>query len=203
MASATELVELFGLTIPLDSSAAMPWIVARRTRRRVRLATLESALRLSLLDQLEHDGEGAFGGLVQRAGLLAVLAREHQLQQRGVARGEADIGRRRRLQARLEFLSRAIGGSAQFGAQAVVPGLGESVEQRLAIGEVAPRRAVTDADLACQLAQRQLLHAAFAHRALGLLQERRAEVAVMVGALVHPSLRVAVEVVVDIFVVIA
>jgi len=118
-------------------------------------------------------------------GLLAVLAREHQLQERGVARGEADVGRRGRLQARLEVLARAVGGAAQLGAQARVPGLGERVQQRLAIGEVTPRRARTDADLARELAQRQLLHAPLAHGALGPLEQRRAEVAVVVGALAH------------------
>jgi hypothetical protein len=70
-----------------------------------------------------------------------VLAREHQLQQRGVARGEADVGRRGRLQARLEVLARppmALRGSAP---QAREAGLGERVEQRLAIGEMTRRGA--------------------------------------------------------------
>ncbi len=41
---------------------------------------------------------------------------------------------------------------------------------------------MTDADLARELAQRQLLHAAFADGALGLFEQRRAQVAVVVWA---------------------
>jgi len=56
----------------------------------------------------------------------------------------------------------------------------ERVEQRLLVGEVAARGGVADADLARQLAQRQL--AAAGERALGRRQQRGAEVPVVVGA---------------------
>ena len=151
------------------------------------LAGLQGALGLPLRDQLEQHPEGALGGLVQRAGRLAVLAREHQLEQCRVVRREADIGGSGRLQARLEALARAVDGAPQLGAEAREAGLGKRVEQRPAVGEVPPRRAVADAGVARELAQRQRLHAALAHGALGLLEQRGAEVAVVVGALAHPA----------------
>jgi hypothetical protein len=188
--------------MPPVTSAAMPWIVANRTRpTRSGSPGSSAALGLALLDQLEQDRERALGALVQRAGLLAVLAREHQLQQRGVACREADIGGGARLQARLEGVARALDRASQLGPEAREPGLGERVEQRLAIGEVAPRRAVADAGLARELAQRQRLRAALAHGPLGLLEQRRAEVAVVVGARAHPARSLAEEVVIDIIVV--
>ena len=130
-----------------------------------------------------------------------MLAREHQLQQRRVARGEADVGRRGRPQPRLEVLAGAVDRAAQLGAQAREPGLGEGVEQRLAIGEMPAWRAVADADLARELAQRQVLDAALADGALGLREQSRAQVAVVIGALSHGR-SLADEVVVDIIVVI-
>jgi len=45
----------------------------------LRLARLEQAGLLALLDQLKDRGEGAVGRGVQRAGLFAVLAGEHEL----------------------------------------------------------------------------------------------------------------------------
>ena len=102
----------------------MPWIVANRTRpTRSGSPALERALGLALLDQLEHHREGPLGGFVQRARLLAVLAGEHQLEQRRIARGEADVGRRRRPQPRLEVLAGAVDGAAQLGAEAREPRL--------------------------------------------------------------------------------
>jgi hypothetical protein len=57
------------------------------------------------------------------------------------------------------------------------------VQQRLAIREVsAGRRTMADADLARQLARRQLLRAALAERAPSLLEQRRAQVAVYIVA---------------------
>jgi hypothetical protein len=166
------------------------------------LAAFECAVGLSLFDQREDDREGAVGGLVDRAGPLAVLAREHQLQQRCVATGEADVGRRGRPQSLLEVRARAIDRAAQLGAEAREPGFGEGVEQRLAVGEVPPWRAMADADLACKLTQRQVLSAALADRALGLREQRRAQVAMVVGALSHRARSLAEQVVVDIIVVI-
>jgi hypothetical protein len=122
---------------------------------------------------------------VQRAGRLAVLAGEHQLEQRRVTRREVDVGRRRRLHPRVEGLARAGDGRPQLGAELVEPGLGERVEQRLAIREMAPRGAVADADLACELAQRQRLDPVLADGAVRLLQQRGAQVAVVVGPRAH------------------
>ena len=51
----------------------------------LRIAGLEHAACLAFFDQLEDDQEGAVGGLVQRPGLFAVLAGEHQLEECGVA----------------------------------------------------------------------------------------------------------------------
>ena len=138
-----------------------------------------------------------------------MLAGEHQLEQRRVGGREPDVRRRGRSQPRLEFVAGAVGGGAQFGAEALESGLGERVEQRLAVGEVAARRAVADADLPRELPQRQLFDAALADGPLGRGQQRGAEVAVVVGPLGrrlravgrHPS-RLANDVVVDIIVVI-
>jgi hypothetical protein len=69
--------------------------------------------------------------------------------------------------------------------------LSERVEQRLAIGEMPAGSAVADADLARQLAQRQILGAALAHSALGLFEQSLAEVAVVIGALGHRAMQVS------------
>ena len=61
---------------------------------------------------------------------------------------------------------------------------------------------MADADLARKLAQRQLLNAALADGALGLREQSRAQVAVVIGALGHGLAALANEVVVDIIVVI-
>ena len=82
-----------------------------------------------------------------------MLACEHQLQERCVARGKADVGRRSRPQPRREVLVGAIDRAAQLGAEACETVLGEGVEQRLTIGEVPAWRAVTDADFARELPQ--------------------------------------------------
>ena len=76
-------------------------------------------------------------------------------------------------------------GSPQLGAEPREPGFGERVEQRLAIGEVPPRRAVADADLARELTQRELVDAVLADGALGLREQGRAQVAVVIGTLTH------------------
>ena len=120
-----------------------------------------------------------------------MLAGEHQVEQRRVAGGEADVGRGGCAQARLELLARAVGGGAQLRAQAVESRLGHRVEQGLAIGEVAARRAVADTDLARQLAQRQRVGAALAQRALGLLEQRLAQRAVVIGAIGHGGVRLS------------
>src|SRR5271154_7341361 len=100
-----------------------------------------------------------------------MLAREHQLQQRGVACGKADVRCGSRPQAILKVLARAFGCLTQLDPQAREARLGEGVEQRLAIGEVPARSAVADADLARELAQRELLDTALAHRPLRLREQ--------------------------------
>ena len=114
----------------------------------------------------------------------AVLAGEHQLEQRGVARwrsarrrrpgrpgGRRSPRRRRRCAARSSR------------AEALEAVLRERVEQRLLVGEVAARGGVADADLARELAQRELREAALAQRPLGAREQLGAQVAVVVGAL--------------------
>ena len=54
------------------------------------VAWFEHGLGLTFLDQLEDDRTGAVGR-VQRSGLLAVLAGEHELEQRGVADREPHV----------------------------------------------------------------------------------------------------------------
>ena len=58
----------------------------------------------------------------------------------------------------------------------------ERVQQRLLAREVPPRRGVADPDLARDLAQRELVHAPARERALGALEHRGPEVAVVIGA---------------------
>jgi hypothetical protein len=79
----------------------------------------------------------------------------------------------------------AVGGAVKVGAETREARFGERVEQRLAVGEVPSWGPVADANLACETSQRQVRGSALAQRALGLLQQRRAEVAVVVGTLSH------------------
>ena len=53
--------------------------------------------------------------------VLAVLAGEHQLEQRRVARGEADVCRGGRSQPCLEVLAGAFGGAPELGAKTLEP----------------------------------------------------------------------------------
>ena len=143
---------------PRVTSDAMPWIVANRTRPTRSGSpgsSAPSAWPCSMSSSITEKARSAASCSAPDG--LAVLAGEHQLEQRRVRGGEADVGRGGRLQARLEVLAGAVDGGAQLGAEAVEPGLGQRVEQRLAIGEVAARRAVADADVARELAQRQRL----------------------------------------------
>ena len=149
------------------------------------LARFEDAAGLTLQDQLEHHRERPVGGFVQGLRVLPVLAREHQLEQRGVVRGEADVCGRGRAQPRLEVLARALDRLPQLGTQTREPLLREHIQQRLAVGEVPAWRAVADADLARELAQGQPLDAVLANGALSLREQSPAQVAVVVGACAH------------------
>jgi hypothetical protein len=102
-----------------------------------------------------------------------------------VTRGEANVRGRGRLQPRLELAPGAIDCAAQLLAQTCEPILGERVQQCLTVGEVSTRRTVADADLARELAQRELLNAALADDPLCLREQRGAQVSVVVGALRH------------------
>ena len=72
------------------------------------LAWFEQAGDLAFLDQLEDDREGTVGHLVQRSGLLAVFAGEHQLEQPGVADREVHVCRGGSAKTRLVVLSCAL-----------------------------------------------------------------------------------------------
>jgi hypothetical protein len=120
----------------------------------VRIAGFERPARLSFLDQLADDRVGAIGRLVERFGLFALLAGEHQLEQRSVVDREARVGRGGGAKPRLVTLAGGLRRTSQLRAEAGEPGLGERVQQRLAVGEVAARRGVADAGLASELAQR-------------------------------------------------
>jgi hypothetical protein len=98
-----------------------------------------------------------------------------------------DIGGCRRSQPGGKVRVGAVDGASQLGAETLEAGLGQGVEQSLAIGEVPARGCVTDSDLARQPTQRQVLSAALSHGALGSLQQSRSEVAVVIGALVHDA----------------
>ena len=138
--------------------------------------------RLPLGDQRQRDGERALTRLADRGGVRVVLARVHQLQQRGVLGREAHVGPRERRQPLLEAVAGALHRLAHLALQALEAVHGERVEQRLLAGEVPPRGGVADADFTRDLAQRELLHAAAGERTLGALEQRGAEVPVVVGA---------------------
>ena len=87
-----------------------------------------------------------------------------------------------RLQSAPEVVARIVHRATQLRAQAREPVLGERVQQRLAIREMPGRRAMADAHLARELAQRKLLDAPLANDLLGLREQRRAQVAVVVRA---------------------
>ena len=172
--------------MPPVRSAAIPWMVANRTsptRSGSPGSSRPSAWPWRI--DLEHHREGSLRGLLQDARLFAVLDREHQLEQRRVRGGEADVGRRGRAQACLEVIAGRVDRGAQLVAEPVKAGLGQRVEQGLAIGKVAARGAVADADVAGELAQRQVLHAALADGALGRVQQSAAQIAMVIGTLGH------------------
>jgi len=105
--------------------------------------------------------------------------------QGGVASGEAHVGSRRRKQSRLVALPGVADRRTDLLVQARKSGLGEGVEERLAVSEVAARRRVAHPCLAGEVAQRQGLDALLAERALGLGEQRGAQSAVVVGAIRH------------------
>ena len=144
--------------MPPVTSAAIPWIVANRTRpTRSGSPRLERALGLALHDQLEHHRERALGGLVQLAAtgspcLPANISSSSAASRVAKRTYAAAVACSRGSKS----VARAVHGAAQLGAQPREAVLRERVEQRLAVGEVPARRGVADADLARQLAQRQL-----------------------------------------------
>ena len=83
-----------------------------------------------------------------------MLAGEHQLEQRGVADGEAEVGPGEREQARVErrLAAASMAGQSRPAARSRP---GERVEQGLLVREVPARRGVADTDFAGELAQRQ------------------------------------------------
>ena len=80
---------------------------------------------------------------------------------------------------------RAVGSGSYLGTQAAPSGLRERIEQGLTVREVTPWRGVADAGLASELAQRQRFEPVLAERPLGLCEQRRAEIAVVVGTIGH------------------
>jgi hypothetical protein len=93
-----------------------------------------------------------------------VLARVHDLEQRGVLGGEAHVGLADRGEALHDPVPRAVDRAGHLRAEPLEARLRERVEQRLAVGEVPAGRGVADADLAGELAQRERLHAAALER---------------------------------------
>ena len=138
---------------------------------------------LAVGDERQRRGEGRVGGRAQAVGRVrAVLVREHQLEQRRVAGGEAHVGPGQGGQAGVEVGPAASIAVAQRAAEALEAVLRQGVEQRLLVGEVAAGRGVADPGLAREVAQRELREAALAQRALGARQQLGAQVAVVVGA---------------------
>jgi hypothetical protein len=142
-------------------------------------------------DQFQDRSEGGPRGGVDLGvdlAVVAVLAREHQLQQIGVADREVDVGVGDRAdRATVVVGAGLVMGGPQRRAEAREAGQRERVEQRPAIGEMATRGGVGDADVTGELAQRQRGDAALADHLLGAPQQRLAQVAVVVAALDHPT----------------
>ena len=138
---------------PAVSSDAMPWTVAnstRPTRSGSPGSRAPSAWPCSMTSSSTEKARSAGGA--ERAGRVAVLSRPHQLEQRGVLGGEADVRGARSPAGAPAKSSPAPRRRAQLGAHPREPVLRERVEQRLAVGEVTARRAVADADVARELA---------------------------------------------------
>ena len=137
------------------TSEARPWSAAQATIETRSGSPGTTSLRgLALGEQRQRRLERAVGRRAQAVGRAgAVLAGEHQLEQRGVAGGEGDVGLGEREQPVLEALAGCVQGVAQVAAEALEAVLGERVEQRPLVGEVPPWRRVADADLAGELAQ--------------------------------------------------
>src|SRR5213080_4673141 len=117
------------------------------------VAADELAGALRLVDQCEDHRERALRGVLELLRAGAVLGGEHQLDQRGVARGEPEVGERERGETGAEVVAGLVERHAQLATEALEALEGERVEQRLAVGEVAARRGVADAHLAGELAQ--------------------------------------------------
>jgi hypothetical protein len=150
----------------------------------LRFTAFDAALCLALVNQLEHHAEGAVGRRLQRAVLLAMLAGEHQPEERRVRRRECDVGGGGGPQPCAELLPRPVDGRLQVMLEPREAGSGQRVEQRLAIREVTARRGMADTELARQLTQRQLLHAVLTDGELGLGEQGGAQASVVVGPFV-------------------
>ncbi len=150
---------------------------------RVGVAGDDRARGLAVGDERQRGRERGVGGRAQAVrGARAVLAREHQLEQRRVLGGEGDVGVGERAQAGFEGGAGLGEGDAQVAAEALEAVLGERVEQRLLVREVPAWRRVADADLARELAQRELPGAVLAQRPLGAREQGGPQVAVVIGA---------------------
>jgi hypothetical protein len=95
--------------------------------------------------------------------------------------GEADVGAREGGEPAGEVVRGVAHGGVELAAQPLETRLGQRVEQRLLVGEMAARRGVADADLARQLAQRQRPRSALPQRQLRPFQQGGPEVAVVVA----------------------
>lgn len=140
----------------------------------------DPAARDAFLDQPRHDRECVGDGRVSAREHGTRLGGEHEADQVGPADREVDVRRCDGAESGVEGRpGRPVGGAEGY-AESGESALGKGVQQRLPIREVGSGRAVADTDPAGEVTQRELLDAAVLDAVLGCLEERVAQVAVVV-----------------------
>ncbi len=135
----------------------------------------------------EHLERRLSGGTESIVGAVEPIAVEHEPKQGRVHEGEAHIGDADRDQRGAAILL-ALGGFPHGLGQPRIAGRGDGGEQSVGVAEVMRGRRVRDAGAARAFAQRKSVESALGQDGLGGGDERRGEVAVMIGRRALPAL---------------
>lgn len=119
-----------------------------------RIARAELARGLRLDEDGQRRGQCAVRRLTNAMRVGPLLGGEHELEQGGVLGGERDVGLPERMNSSVEGVTGTGHRPRERVAEAFEAVLRERVDQRLAVGEVAVRCGVADADLTGETAQR-------------------------------------------------
>jgi len=136
-------------------------------------------------DQRGRRGERAVVRGPQFREIRVVLAGEHQGQQGRVLDGEADVAPREGGQPLVEAAGHLAEPSVEFGAKALKALHREGVEKRALVREMGPGSAVADAEFPGEFPQGQASHPNLLDLVPGRVQQRRAQVAVVVRRVSH------------------